>query len=80
MLVLVGSRSRRFVARWIAWSLLCFAIIALPFALAEFLAPRTFNSQNAEWFDAMVRDPNKNWVGLLLAGLGGGWLLARVIH
>jgi hypothetical protein len=80
MLVIAGSRSRRFVARWIGWSLLCFAIIALSFRLVEFLELITLTSQNADWFDAMVRDPNKNWVGLLLGGLGSGWLLARVIH
>jgi hypothetical protein len=62
------------------WSFLCFAIIAISFTLADFFELQIFDSQSADWFDAMVRDPNKNWAGLLLGGLGGGWLLARVIN
>ncbi len=56
------------------------AIIALCFALVEFFELQFFESPNAEWFDYLLRDPNNNWVGLLFAGLGGGWLLARRIY
>jgi hypothetical protein len=62
------------------WSLLCFALITLSLTMVEFIDLQNLGSQNADWFDDMVRDPNKNWVALLLAGLGSGWLLARLSH
>ena len=62
------------------WSLLCFALITLSLTMVEFIDLQNLGSQNADWLDDMVRDPNKNWMALPFAGLGSGWLLARLSH
>jgi hypothetical protein len=71
----VTPQSRRFVARWISWCLFCSALLALSLALAWFSGPPL-----EDWFDVILRDPGKNWIGLVLMILGGGWMLARLIH
>ena len=70
------SRRRRFVARWIGWCLFCSILVALLFALAWYFDPLKMT----DWFEVMRRDPNKNWVGLVLMILGAGWMLARLTH
>lgn len=59
--------------RWLGWTLVCAALVAACLALASALTP-----QSGDWFDALVHDPGKNWVGLLLMVAGAGWVLARL--
>lgn len=59
--------------RWFGWSLFALAVLGAAVGAAMFISP-----DSGDWFGAMIRDPDKNWVGLVLAIMGAGWVLARM--
>ena len=63
----------RALSRWLGWTVVCLALVGVCLALAAALTP-----QSGDWLDALLHDPQKNWVGLLLMSAAAGWVLARL--
>jgi hypothetical protein len=60
------------VVRWFGWSLFGLAVVSAAVGVAMYASADT-----GDWFRVIIKDPDKNWVGVVLAIMGAGWLLAR---
>ena len=61
------------MVRWFGWSLFALAVLSAAVGAAMFVSADSW-----DWLGVIIRDPGKNWVGLVLTIMGAGWLLARM--